>query len=225
MAFSLNHNTLVITIPQSDLTFVSGTLYTHDTEAFRLELKDYEDSEVGMPILDTHRHNTEVTVAGLTYARFIEIINGYTIEYEDGQYAVSLEGSNNNIFEEGVIVRNQVSVISNNSAGLIVTTTPGSGPPEAHIAASYNGTDVTLLAWLTRDGATINTGLVSAVVNWHNPDGTILFSSNTVSFDTSGVALMTSTTTLLPSTSYYASVNVTDGIGSVADIRGVPTGE
>jgi len=125
MAISVNWNTKVISVPQSDLTFVSGTLYSLDVNAFRLELKDIEDGD-GMPFLDTHRHNTEVVIAGITYARTVEIINGYTVEFEDGQYAVRLEGANNNIFDEGVIVRNQVSIIPTNSAGLQIVT-QGSG--------------------------------------------------------------------------------------------------
>lgn len=124
MAITVDWATKVISVPQADLTFISGTLYELDTDQFRLDLKALEAGEFGMPFLDTHQHNTEVTVAGVTYARFIEIINGYTVTFEDGQYAVSLVGSNNNIFEEGVINRNQVSVISNNSAGLVSNATP-----------------------------------------------------------------------------------------------------
>jgi len=59
---------------------------------------------------------------GVTYARVIEIINGYQIEFVDGQYTVRLAGSNNNFFdvENGILVQNQVQVISTNSAGLII---------------------------------------------------------------------------------------------------------
>jgi hypothetical protein len=121
MAISVNWNTKVIFVPQADLTLVSGTLYELDTDWFRLQLKDIEDDE-GIPFLDTHRHNTEVTVAGTTFARVIEIINGYSVEFEDGAYTVRLAGSNNNIFdvENGVLVQNQVQIIAQNSAGLIV---------------------------------------------------------------------------------------------------------
>lgn len=117
-----------IHILKSDLTLVSGTLYKLDTNWFRLQLDALSASEEGIPFLRTHRHNTEVTVAGVTYARTIEIINGYSIEFEDGQYSVRLEGSNNNIFdiENNVLVQNQVQVIPTNSAGLI-TVTSGSG--------------------------------------------------------------------------------------------------
>lgn len=118
MAITVDYLTQVINVPQADLTFVSGTLYELDTEAFRLILHGIQDSEEGIAFDDFFRHNTEVTVAGTTYARTIEIINGYTVQFEDGQYAVRLVGSNNNIFDEGVLVRNQVSVIPTNSAGL-----------------------------------------------------------------------------------------------------------
>ena len=128
----------VIHVQQSDLTHISGTLYELDTDAFRLALKNLEDDpDQGMVWPDTHRHNTEVTVAGVTYARTIEIINGYSVEFDDGQYTVRLVGSNNNIFDvqSGILVQNQVQVIPTNSAGLITVATGGSsGPTPAQIA-------------------------------------------------------------------------------------------
>jgi len=131
MAISVDWGTRVISVPQSDLTFVSGTLYALDTGAFRLSLKDLEDDQEGMPHPDTHNHNTSVTIAGVTYARTIEIINGYTVTFEDGTYAVRLDGSNNNIFDEGIINRNSVSIIPTNSAGLqIVNQGSGLSPSE-----------------------------------------------------------------------------------------------
>ncbi len=78
MAISIDWGTRIISVPQADLTFVSGTLYALDTFTFRLSLKDLEDDEEGIPYPDTHNHNTEVTIAGVTYARTIEIINNYT---------------------------------------------------------------------------------------------------------------------------------------------------
>jgi hypothetical protein len=69
-----------------------------------------------MSFLDTHSHNQPVTVGGVTLARVIEIINGYTITFENGQYAVNLVGGNTNIAD--VTNVNQVSVRSANSAGL-----------------------------------------------------------------------------------------------------------
>ena len=99
MAISVDWGTKVITVPQADLTLITGTLYELDTDTFRLALKALEDDEYGMAHDDTHTHNTEVTVAGVTYARFIEIINGYSVTFENGSYSVRLAGSNNNIFD------------------------------------------------------------------------------------------------------------------------------
>lgn len=128
MAITVNWNTQVINVPQADLTLVGGNLYELDVDSFRLSLKDLEDGE-GMPFLDTHRHNTQVTIAGTTFSRTVEIINGYSVEFEDGQYSVRLSGANNNIFdvESGILVQNQVQVIPNNSAGAVVVETGVSG--------------------------------------------------------------------------------------------------
>jgi hypothetical protein len=98
---------------------------------FRLALKDLEDSPEGMPYLDTHRHNTTVTLGGVTFARLIEIINNYTVTFEDGQYAVNLVGANSNVGDRVNV--NQVSVRSANSAGLIEVAT-GSGPTASETA-------------------------------------------------------------------------------------------
>lgn len=117
MAITIAWGTKIINIPQVDLTYISGSLYELDVDDFRLTLKDLEDDEAGMPFLRTHNHNTEVTVAGTVLSRVVEIINGYTVTFQDGQYAVRLVGANNNISDVTNI--NQVSIRSNNSAGLI----------------------------------------------------------------------------------------------------------
>jgi len=108
----------VITVPQSFLTLISGTSYSMDVDVFRLALKSLEDDEEGMAWPRTHNHNTEIVLAGITFARSVEIIYPYTVEFEDGVYGVTLTGANNNIPD--VLVRNSVSVNSANSAGLIV---------------------------------------------------------------------------------------------------------
>jgi len=127
MALSVNWTTRVITVPQADLTFVETSaggldIYELDINTFRLELQALLDDE-GMPFPDTHQHNTEVTISGITLARVIEIINGYTIEFEDGLYGVNLVGANSNLGD--VAIPNLVNIRSNNSAGLVVI--PGGG--------------------------------------------------------------------------------------------------
>ena len=127
MSVSVDWGTKVITVLQTFLSGGGGGVYGLDVDAFRLALKDLEDSEEGMPFPDTHRHNTEVVLGGVTYARVIEIINGYTITFEDGQYIIDMTGANHNLID--VANLNQVSLRSQNSAGLIVVTS-GSGVTE-----------------------------------------------------------------------------------------------
>lgn len=127
MAISINWATRVISIPQADLTPVSGALYELDVDWLRLELKNLEDSEVGSVFPDTHRHNTEVTLSGVTYARTFEVINGYTITFQDvgTPYTVRCVGANHNVADVKNV--NQVSLIVGNAAGLIVREIGTSG--------------------------------------------------------------------------------------------------
>ena len=116
---TINYLTKVISVPQSFLTFVSGVLWTLDTNAFRIALRDLEDNEAGEPQPITHNHNTSVLLGGVQYARVIEILSPYTITFEETgtPYIVSLAGSNNNILEKTNL--GTVQILSNNSAGLI----------------------------------------------------------------------------------------------------------
>lgn len=119
MAISIDYATRIISIPKADLTLVQSTpfeIYELDIDAFRLELKDLEDNTGGIAFVDTHRHFTTVTVGGVTLARVVEIINGYTVTFENGTYAVNLVGANSNIGD--VLNLNEVQVRSSNSAGL-----------------------------------------------------------------------------------------------------------
>lgn len=119
MAIAIDWGLKLITVPQADLTFIGGTLYELDLNWFRLQLKNLEDDAAGMPYPRTHRHNTEVTISGVTYARTVEIINGYTVTFEDvgPHYTVSCQGANHNIVD--VLNFNSVNLLINNSAGLI----------------------------------------------------------------------------------------------------------
>lgn len=116
---SVDPATYIITIPQADLIPLGGTSYRLDTNDFRTALNLWQASEDGCYQPKTHNHNTTVTLGGLTYARLVEIIDPYTITFEDvGQpYRVSLSGSNNNILDKANL--NNVSIASANAAGLI----------------------------------------------------------------------------------------------------------
>ncbi len=159
MNVSINWATKVITVPRAELAFVSAGLHQLDVDAFRLALKDIEDSADGMAYPDTHRHNTQVTLSGVTYSRTFEIINGYTVLFEDlGPYTVRCVGANHNIADVKVV--NQVSLLIGNSAGLIAVAT-GAGPTVneianevlARMAATFTPVDVKKVNGVTVTGA------------------------------------------------------------------------
>lgn len=119
MATTVDWITGVITVPRADMTIIQASPEVRelDTAAWFDELKNLEASAEGMPWPDTQRHNLSYTISGITYAESLEIIAPYTVTFEDGQYAVSLKGTNNNIID--VANTNQVRILANNSAGLI----------------------------------------------------------------------------------------------------------
>ena len=132
MATSVDWSNKIINVLRADMTLVQTTpteIRSLDLNSFRKDLKDLEDGEEGMSFLDTHTHNTTSTLGGVTLARVIEIINGYTVTFEDGAYAVNLVGANSNVGD--VTNVNQVSIRSTNSAGLVDL--------EVLLASAYQG--------------------------------------------------------------------------------------
>ncbi len=138
MAVSVNWATKVITVPQSYCTLLSGSNYEFDVDQFRLDLRGLEDDEAGIPFLPTHNHNTATTLAGATYARAVEIINGYTITFEatGSPWTAVCVGANHNIGDVKNV--NHVSLIVGNSAGLIQVDTGGGGGSSASDIWSYS---------------------------------------------------------------------------------------
>lgn len=119
MAISVNWPTGVITVPKADMTLVQSTPFEIrelNIDTFRLALDDLQDDATGQVWATTHSHNAPVTVGGVTLAAVVEMINGYTVTFEDGNYAVNLTGANSNIGD--VVNLNAVSVRVANSAGL-----------------------------------------------------------------------------------------------------------
>ena len=111
----------VITVYKTD-TFMSlagGSVYDMDTNNFRLAVLAQEAGEQGMIWPKVFNHNTVVTLGGIEYSRLIEMINGYTITFDDtgGGWVCNLVGSNNNFLDVANLTA--VQIRSNNSAGLI----------------------------------------------------------------------------------------------------------
>lgn len=139
MAISIDYSGAVyrIKIPQSYLTNVGGSLYELDTDQFWKDLKVLEAAETGIVFQDAQSYNPPYTVAGVTYAPKVEILNAtnssntdvYEIFFDpDTLYSVRLVGSNNNIFDiqNAILANTTTQVIPTNSAGLQVVV-QGSG--------------------------------------------------------------------------------------------------
>lgn len=184
MPISITWGTKVINVPQSYLTNLGGGIYELDLDQFRLDLKALEDDEEGMPFPDTHRHNTEVTLGGITLARTIEIINGYTVTFENLQYAVNAVGANSNIAD--VMNVNQVSLRTFNSAGLI-TVTSGSGVTEQDKddirdrilsdSTAFDGADITYMNKIIRNKKVLSkSGSVWSLIIYDDDDTTPILS-------------------------------------------------
>jgi len=119
VAITIDWGTKVINIPRADLQLVQSVpneVRQLDIDDFRRTLNDLQDDAVGMPYPTTHQHVQPVTVGGVTLARVVEVINGYTLTFEDGIYAVNLSGANSNLAD--VTNLNSVSLRTANSAGL-----------------------------------------------------------------------------------------------------------
>jgi hypothetical protein len=147
MAITVDWPSKVITIPQADLTPLGGGRYELDIDNLRLALKALEDDEDGITWPDTHVHNTEVVLSGVTYARFVEIINGYTVSISPATaYIVSCVGANHNLAD---VYNNTTgpTLLPNNSAGLQIVETGTSGltPEEsAQLDETHTNVDTTV---------------------------------------------------------------------------------
>jgi hypothetical protein len=124
MAVSITWETGIISVPKAD-TVLIGTdpasgreIRTYDTDQFHKELRALLESQAGRPFPNTHTHDPQTTIDGVTFAAKIIINDGYyQVEFENGTYRVVFINTNNNIATVSVV--NSVSIAPTNSAGLI----------------------------------------------------------------------------------------------------------
>jgi len=119
MAISIDYLTSIIFVPRADLVEIQNTpsfVYQLNLEWFYRQVTDLQDDQAGSPFVDAVANTAPVNVGGVLLARVIQVINGFCVEFEDGQYAVNLTGANTNL--QDVAIVNQVSIRPNNSAGL-----------------------------------------------------------------------------------------------------------
>jgi hypothetical protein len=122
MALSVDYSSpgnYVIAIPKADLTLIQSSpteIRQLNVDTFRFWLMDLQDEEEHQWAPTTHEHTFPKTVAGVTLARVVEILDPYWLEFEDGQYNVNIVGGNSNVSDR--TIKNQVGLNTANSAGL-----------------------------------------------------------------------------------------------------------
>lgn len=122
----------IISVPISYLTPLppgptGGDRYKFDVDQFRLDLRTLEATNGdGMAFPNTHNHETETILGGATYARKVEVLPPYVVEFENGTYEVNCVGANHNVADRKVV--SSVSINPNNSAGLIREPLNGENP-------------------------------------------------------------------------------------------------
>ena len=119
IAWSLSGD-IVVTVPKADTTLVSAgppEIRSYNVNTLKQAVMDlYASTEGGLYPIPYFR-DQESVLSGLTYGRKLRLLPPYRIEFEDGQYSVVLEGGNHNVVDVRSV--NQVSLVTNNSAGLL----------------------------------------------------------------------------------------------------------
>lgn len=142
MAYSVDWLNKVISIPDSDLTLVSGTEYDLNMSDFLIEIRRLESEFTeGLYADQILEHVNAKTLAGIQFAPFDEVINGYTIQFTGTLTRVNIKGSNNNLTD--VLIATGVTVVPSNSAGLQLVSSGGSAET-AVILAAINAQTATL---------------------------------------------------------------------------------
>jgi hypothetical protein len=123
VALVFDYNTRIIQIPKADLLLVStvpSEVRQLDINDLRLWLHDEQDDERGIVFVKMFDNQPPKTISGVTLARVLEILDPWTIEFDDtggtDLYSVNIVGGNSNLAD--VIVKNTVGVNTANSAGL-----------------------------------------------------------------------------------------------------------
>ena len=95
---------------------------------------------------------------------------------------------------------------------------------ECHLSVAYDDSTTTLemVVWLVR-GSNRATNATIASIDWYTSDGTPVFTATSSTPDANGVFEINQVITLVDNESYYAEVSITDPLGTVSTVRGVPT--
>lgn len=142
MAISIDYTTNEIIIPKADTVFVATDPITgRETRSLDMDdlwqaLADIQDNQGDVWAPTCFINTPPQDLGGITLGRSVLILAPYYVTFENGIYAVELQGGNTNLHTRTTV--NSVAVHSNNSLGLIQVTS-GSGVLPADITAITSG--------------------------------------------------------------------------------------
>lgn len=119
---NIDYSTYIIFVPKTYTQFVSTDPQTGlevrqmNLTTFAQDVADLQDDPEGVWASTAYEYTAPISVGGVQLAPVVIVNTPYTVEFEDGQYAVNLAGANTNLQDKVVV--NQVSIRPNNSAGL-----------------------------------------------------------------------------------------------------------
>jgi hypothetical protein len=120
MSYSVNWTTRVVTIPLADMTLISGTNYSLNTDDVWLEMRRLEALPTeGLWVEQSIEYVNTQILSGITYSAIVKMINGFTWDTDTTNKTISLLGFNSNLLDT-FIPGSGVSVLANNSGGLII---------------------------------------------------------------------------------------------------------
>ena len=119
MAYSVDWEERVITVPRADLIFLSLNRYKLDLDEFRRICRGLEsDPSEGLSYPPIIQYYPAVDTGDVILGRVVLIINGYELELEDTveRYSALFDGANTNLHNNSLITNGIPT--PNNSAGL-----------------------------------------------------------------------------------------------------------
>lgn len=117
MAYSVDWEALIVSVPQSDLIYLAPNRYKLDLDEFRRKCRSLEAGS-GLSYPPIIQYYPAVDTGDVILGRVVLMINGYQLELEDTveRYTALFDGANTNIHNNSLITNGIPT--PNNSAGL-----------------------------------------------------------------------------------------------------------
>jgi len=119
MAYGMDWEARVLTVPQADLIYLSPNRYKLDLDEFRRKCRDLEaDPSEGLSYPPIVSFNSAVDTGDVILGKVVLMINDYQLELEDTveRYSALFDGANTNLHNKALITNGIPT--PNNSAGL-----------------------------------------------------------------------------------------------------------